>query len=88
LVELPESTSEINIRFPSHPPSGKVNIELKSLSKSFGSKKIFSDLDFTINRGDKIAFVGPNGAGKTTLAKIIAGELNFDSGKRIVGHKQ
>jgi len=86
LVELPESTSEINMRFPSPPPSGKVNIELKSLSKSFGSKKIFSDLEFTINRGDKIAFVGPNGAGKTTLAKIIAGELNFDSGKRILGH--
>lgn len=86
LLELPSEKKDIKIRFPEAPPSGKVNIELKKISKSFGDKTIFENLDFTINRGDKIAFVGPNGAGKTTLSKIIAGILPYDDGKRIIGH--
>ncbi len=86
LVELPESKADIYIKFPPPPPSGKINLELKSLSKSFGSKRILENLDFSVDRGDKIAFVGPNGAGKTTLAKIAAGVLEFESGERVVGH--
>jgi len=86
LIELPENKSDINIRFPAPPISGKINIELDSISKSFGQKKIFERLNFRINRGEKIAFVGTNGAGKTTLAKIIAGEIDYDSGKRVIGH--
>ncbi len=86
LIELPESKDEIYIRFPPPPPSGKINIELKSVAKSYGKNEVFSDIDFTVARGEKIAFVGPNGAGKTTLAKIIAGEISFDSGQRILGH--
>ena len=86
LIELPENKSDINIRFPDPPASGKINIELNSVSKSYGSKKIFEGLNFTVSRGEKIAFVGTNGAGKTTLAKIIAGEIEFDSGRRIIGH--
>ncbi len=86
LIELPDNKENINIKFPEPPSSGKVNIELKSIHKSFGDKNIFSDLNFTVNRGDKIAFVGPNGAGKTTLSKIISGRINFDKGERIIGH--
>lgn len=86
LIELPENKEDIYIKFPPPPPSGKVNIELKSISKSFGEKNLFDGLDFSVIRGDKIAFVGPNGAGKTTLAKIIAGVINFDSGNRVIGH--
>ena len=86
LLALPSDKKEIRIRFPEAPPSGKMNVELKNLSKSFGEKTIFSNLNFTINRKDKIAFVGPNGAGKTTLSKIIAGIIKFESGERIVGH--
>ncbi len=86
LIELPENKENISISFPEPPSSGKMNIELKSITKSFGEKIIFSGLDFQVNRGDKIAFVGPNGAGKTTLAKIISGKINFDKGERIIGH--
>ncbi len=86
LVELPESKNEIDIRFPTPPQSGKIPIQLKSISKSFGEKTVLKNIDLAIERGDKIAFVGPNGAGKTTLAKIIAGVLPFDSGERIIGH--
>jgi ATP-binding cassette subfamily F protein 3 len=86
LIELPENADEINIRFPEPPPSGRVNIELKSVSKSYGNKNIFKNMDFMVNRGEKIAFVGPNGAGKSTLAKIISGTIDFEEGNRIVGH--
>ncbi len=86
LIELPENKAEIYIKFPDPPPSGKVNLQLKSISKSYGEKKVLTNLDFQIDRGNKIAFVGPNGAGKTTLSKIIAGQISFDSGERIVGH--
>jgi len=86
LLELPSEKKEIRIRFPEAPASGKVNIELKEISKSFDEKIVFENIDFTINRKDKIAFVGPNGAGKTTLSKIIAGLLLPDSGNRIIGH--
>ncbi len=86
LVELPEDTSRINIYFPEPPQSGKTNITLNKLFKSYSNKKIFENLNFQVDRGDKIAFVGPNGAGKSTLAKIIAGVLNFEAGERIPGH--
>ena len=86
LIELPDSKDDIYIKFPPPPPSGKVNMELKSIVKSYGNNKVFDKIDLTVIKGDKIAFVGPNGAGKTTLAKIISGVLNFDSGQRILGH--
>lgn len=86
LLELPSEKKEIRIRFPEAPSSGKVNIELKEISKSFGEKIIFDKLNLIINRKDKIAFVGPNGAGKTTLSKIIAGLLLPNRGQRIIGH--
>jgi ATP-binding cassette subfamily F protein 3 len=86
LIELPDSKSDINIKFPDPPSSGRINIELKNLCKAYGEKVIFNNLDFTVERGEKIAFVGPNGAGKTTLAKIIAGVLDYESGERLLGH--
>lgn len=86
LIELPENKAEINIRFPEPPQSGRVNIELKNIYKSYGQNKVFMNSDFKVDRGEKIAFVGPNGAGKTTLAKIIAGVIDFDSGERLIGH--
>jgi ATP-binding cassette subfamily F protein 3 len=86
LIELPENKADISIKFPAPPPSGKVNMDLKGISKSFGPKTVFSKVNFQIDRGEKIAFVGPNGAGKTTLAKIIAGVIDYDNGERIIGH--
>ncbi|GAG96022.1 unnamed protein product, partial [marine sediment metagenome] len=85
-IELPQNESDIKIRFLEPPKSGKVNIELISLVKSYGDNEIFRGVDFVVNRQEKIAFVGPNGAGKTTLAKIIAGNLDYNNGERILGH--
>ena len=84
--ELPQFENEIKINFAEPIRSGKVNIELKSIKKSFTENILFDRLDLQINRGEKIAFVGPNGAGKTTLAKIIAGNMDYDIGERILGH--
>ena len=86
LVSLPEQTGKIKINFPEPPSSGKINIELTNISKSYNENHVFNNLNFEVARGDKIAFVGPNGAGKTTLAKIIAGKTTIDSGERRTGH--
>jgi len=86
LIELPESEKEIMLNFPVPPSSGKVNVELISIYKSYGETSVFRGIDYKIHRRDKIAFVGPNGAGKSTLANIISGKLEINSGDRIVGH--
>ena len=85
-IELPDFNEDINIRFPSPPSSGRINIDLIDLFKSYGDKKLFDKINFRLERGEKIALVGPNGAGKSTLAKIIAGVIEFDEGERITGH--
>jgi ATP-binding cassette subfamily F protein uup len=55
-------------------------IGIHSISKSFGSQHLFSDISFTISEGERICLVGPNGAGKSTLLKIIMGIESADSG--------
>ncbi len=60
--------------------SGKLVIEAKSISKSFGELTVVKDFSTRIQRGDRIGLVGPNGAGKTTLLKMLTGELAPDSG--------
>jgi len=85
-LELPDFEGKINLRFPEPPRSGSIPIDIKSLTKKYDDNLVFSNLDFRVERGDKIAFVGPNGAGKTTLAKIIAQKIGYNSGEMIVGH--
>ncbi len=87
LVEIEDEENQIQFSFPPAPASGRVVMELRHLSKSYGTNKIFHAIDFDIDRGDRIAFVGVNGAGKSTLSRIIAGVEPFDAGERKVGHK-
>ncbi|RJP68387.1 MAG: ABC transporter ATP-binding protein [Ignavibacteriales bacterium] len=86
LIELPDYEEEINLKFPEPPSSGVIPIELKNIKKAYGNNVVFDELNFQLDRNDKVAFIGPNGAGKSTLAKIIAGVIDFDSGKKILGH--
>ncbi|MDR0971154.1 MAG: ATP-binding cassette domain-containing protein [Bacteroidales bacterium] len=79
-------TSMIHFKFPPPPHSGKVVLRIKSLSKSYGEKEVLKNIDLTISKGDKIAFVGKNGEGKTTLSKIIVGQLTDYSGEFELGH--
>ncbi|PKP49933.1 MAG: glycosyl transferase family 2 [Bacteroidetes bacterium HGW-Bacteroidetes-1] len=76
----------IYFRFPPAPHSGKITVEAKGLSKSYGSLDVIKNFDLLITRGDSIAFVGRNGEGKTTLAKILAGELDY-TGQLRLGHQ-
>lgn len=75
-----EDLSRLNIKFPPAPRSGQIVAEVKGVSKAFGSKRIFSDAEFTIERGQKIALVGRNGEGKTTFARLLNGELEPTEG--------
>ncbi|MFN3199104.1 MAG: ABC-F family ATP-binding cassette domain-containing protein [Bradymonadia bacterium] len=60
--------------------SGKIVFEAQGLSKGYGGRTLFSGVDLSIMRGDKIGIIGPNGAGKTTLLRILTGEIEADSG--------
>jgi len=72
--------------FPQPKRSNQKVIELEKVHKAYGDKVIYDRLDLTIERGDRMVLVGPNGAGKSTLLKILAGELEFESGTRNAGY--
>ncbi len=77
--------SAIHFKFPPAPPSGRVVLEAKGLTKYYGQKKIFEGVDFAIEKNDFVAFVGKNGEGKTTMAKVIVENLEH-SGNCILGY--
>lgn len=66
--------------------SGRDVLRVENLSKSFGDKELFSDIDFQIFQGDHIGIIGPNGIGKSTLFKILLKKVQPDNGKIIWGH--
>ena len=80
-----EDLSRLNIKFPPAPRSGQIVADIKGVGKAFGEKRIFSDAEFTIERGQKIALVGRNGEGKTTFARMLIGELEQTEGEIKVG---
>ncbi len=80
-IEIPvEQGKAMQIRFAEVPRSGRDAVRTVGLSRSFDGKVVFANVDVTIERGDRVAFVGQNGQGKTTMAKIIAGALAPSSG--------
>ncbi|MDR1740076.1 MAG: ABC-F family ATP-binding cassette domain-containing protein [Bacteroidales bacterium] len=79
--------SSIAFRFPPAPHSGKVVVKAQHVGKAYGSLQVFSDIDFTLERGEKVAFVGKNGEGKTTFSRIIVGEIDDYSGALELGHQ-
>ena len=86
-IEIDEHDfSKIHFRFPPAPHSGNIIVETKALTKKYGDLLVLEDIDFIIEKGEKIAFVGRNGEGKTTLSRIIMGELEH-SGMCKIGHK-
>lgn len=80
-----EDTAAMRFTFPPAPRSGKVAVEAHHVAKSFGDNEVFSDVNFYVERGKKIAFVGKNGEGKTTMIRSIVGELEHQ-GELKIGH--
>ncbi len=71
-IEIPEEESTIHFSFPQPPASGRTVIEVSAMDKSYGEKSVLRNVNFTIERGDRIALVGANGAGKSTLIRLLA----------------
>ncbi len=76
----------MRFRFPQPERSGQEVVRLIKVNKRYGEKVVYENLDFILQRGEKVALVGPNGAGKSTLIKIIAGATEIQSGQMLFGH--
>jgi ATP-binding cassette subfamily F protein 3 len=85
-IELPEEEKTIHFSFPQPKPSGRIVAEFKGVAKSYGEKQVFKNVDFMIDRGDRIALVGVNGAGKSTLIKLLSGLEPLSRGQYDLGH--
>ena len=85
-IEVDEvDNKSIRLKFPPAIRSGNYPVICEGVAKSYGDHLVFSGVDLTIKRGEKVAFVGRNGEGKSTLVKCIMGEIPFD-GKLTIGH--
>lgn len=80
-----EDSSALRLKFPPSPRSGNYPVIAEGVGKQYGEKRIFGSANFTIERGEKIAFVGKNGEGKSTLVKAIMKEIEHD-GELTLGH--
>ncbi len=86
LIELQRDAKRVKFKFPLPSTSGRHVLELQGVSKRYGEKVVYGSLDFSVERGQRVALVGENGAGKSTLLKMLAGVLPPDTGTRTVGH--
>ena len=80
-----EDNAHLRLKFPPAMRSGDYPIICDSVKKAYGEQVVFHDVNLTIKRGEKVAFVGKNGEGKSTLVKCIMDEIPFE-GKLTVGH--
>lgn len=86
LIELEDTERHISFRFPPAAASGRNVVKVRKLSKNYGTQSVFNQINFDLQRGDKLAIVGINGAGKSTLVRILAGLIPHDSGTIGLGH--
>ena len=82
-----ELNSEIHLQLHPRVESGEDVLKVEHLSKAFDSQQLFSDLNFSVKRGEKVALIGNNGTGKTTILKIINSVIEADAGSFTLGSK-
>ena len=84
-VNMPKESSNIRVNFNKAVKSARKAIMIDGLSKKYGDRALFSDLELVVERGERLGIVGPNGSGKTTFLKILSSEVVCDSGKIFFG---
>ncbi|MEO6889950.1 MAG: ATP-binding cassette domain-containing protein, partial [Ktedonobacteraceae bacterium] len=84
---LPQDSRRINIDFPVRQVSGQIVLRADHLSKRYGTKEIFHDIGFQIERGKRLVVIGLNGAGKTTLLRILLGLIPLNAGTVTMGDR-
>ena len=86
IIEVDEiDTSSLRLKFPPAPRSGNYPVAAHNVGKTYGEHRVFSGANFTIERGEKVAFVGKNGEGKSTMVKCIMQEIEHE-GELLLGH--
>ena len=78
-----EDNSALHLKFPPAVRSGDYPVICEDVKKAYGNHVVFHDVNLTIHRGDKVAFVGKNGEGKSTLVKCIMGEIPYEGNLKI-----
>ncbi|MFZ0273357.1 MAG: ABC-F family ATP-binding cassette domain-containing protein [Acidobacteriaceae bacterium] len=85
-IEIPLEEPVPHFSFPQPPPSGRNVVDVVGLSMQYGEKRVLENVNFTIERGDRIALVGVNGAGKSTLIRLLSGQESPTTGTLKLGH--
>jgi ATP-binding cassette subfamily F protein 3 len=86
-IDVLPTPKSMHFRFPPAPRCARRALALSGVSKSYGTNRVLENVNFTVERGDRIAVAGVNGAGKSTLLKMIAGVEPPTTGERVVGEK-
>ncbi len=86
-IEIPPERKRVHFSFPPCAKSGRMVLELRGISKTYGTRRVFGETNLHIERGDRIALIGPNGVGKSTLMRMLSGVEAPDTGTRTEGHQ-
>jgi ATPase subunit of ABC transporter with duplicated ATPase domains len=85
-VEGPSHEKRVRFRFPEPPHCGRTVLTADGLAKNYGGPPIFTDVTFSVGRGERLLILGLNGAGKTSLLRILTGQIDADAGSFAYGH--
>ena len=85
-VEAPRASRSVHVRFPPPPKPGRIVLEGEGLAVRYGDLEVFRDVDFALERGERLLIMGLNGAGKTSLLRVLAGERPAEEGSYRLGH--
>ena len=86
-LEIPPERKRVHFSFPACAKSGRTVLDLRNVTKQYGTLNVFAGVSLHIERGDRIALVGPNGAGKSTMMRMLSGVELPDGGTRTEGHQ-